>query len=127
MEKGMDRRKELKEQYKQRTIVMGVFQIKNTVNGRVFLGSSLNMHGMLDRHKFQLTMNSHVCEDLQKDWKAMGESAFLFEVLETLETRDDAPPDYDYGEDLAILEQIWIDKLNVFGGNGYNKSRKIRF
>jgi hypothetical protein len=68
-----------------------------------------------------------VCEDLQKDWKAMGESAFLFEVLETLETRDDAPPDYDYGEDLAILEQIWIDKLDPFGLMGYNRSKKLRF
>ena len=33
---------------------MGVFQIRNTTNGKIFVDSSINVPGKINRHKFQL-------------------------------------------------------------------------
>ena len=51
----MKPRKELKREYQQRDKRAGVFQIKNIVNGKVLLGSSLNLDGPLNLHKFALS------------------------------------------------------------------------
>jgi hypothetical protein len=121
----MDRRKELKRAFKERPVVAGVFQIRNVKTGRIFFGSSLNMHGPLDRNRFLLQIGKHANEELQRDWNALGPDAFAFEVLETVPVREEAAP--DYSEDLAILEQIWLDKLAPFGEGGYNRDKRIRF
>jgi hypothetical protein len=123
--KIVDRRKELKRAYREQAIVAGVFQIRNLHTGRIFFGSSLNMHGPLDRNRFLLGIDKHPNEELQRDWNTLGPEAFAFEVLETIPPRDDPSPDYT--EDLAILEQIWLDKLKPFGEGGYNREKRIRF
>ena len=40
-------KKELKKQYKQTLQPMGVYQIKNLVNGKIFIGSVKNLPGKL--------------------------------------------------------------------------------
>mgnify|MGYP002383887052 CR=1 FL=1 len=45
--------KELKEKYKQMKFPMGVFQIRNTVNGKIFVDSSTNLPAIWNRHKTQ--------------------------------------------------------------------------
>jgi len=41
----MKSRQDLKREYKERVKPAGVFQVKNTANGKVLLGSSLNLEG----------------------------------------------------------------------------------
>jgi hypothetical protein len=48
------------------------FYIKNTVNGKILLGSSLNLEGYLNAHKFMLMTRSHRNEQLQMEWKKFG-------------------------------------------------------
>jgi hypothetical protein len=117
-------RKKLKEEYKSRVLDKGVFAVKNNKNGKVFLGSSLNLHGILGRNRFLLNTGSHKNEPLQKDWKAFGEGAFSFEILETLEIKEDAG--YDYDEDLKILEMMWVEKYRPFEKKCYNNDENIR-
>ncbi len=117
--------KDLKRAYKLAPKTAGVVAIRNTENGRIFLISSLNLHGVLDRHRFQLEHGSHSIDALQRDWKELGPAAFSFETVETLPVNED--PAYDYSEDLEILEQIWIDTLRPFGEGGYNKGKKVRY
>jgi hypothetical protein len=119
-----EQRRELKRQYKERPRVAGVFQVRNTVNGRVLLGSSLNLDGPLNGHRFMLTTGSHRNAALQKDWHTYGADAFLFEVLETVKIKDD--PQFDIEDELTLLEEIWIEKLQPFGERGYNTERKVR-
>ena len=38
----MERKKELKQQYKETAIEAGIYQIKNTANNKVFVGSTKN-------------------------------------------------------------------------------------
>jgi hypothetical protein len=116
-------RQEIKREYKERKKPAGVFQVKNLRNGKMLLGSSLNLEGALNRHKFDLRMRSHRNIALQKDWDAMGPEAFAFEILEEAKIRD--VPHFDLGDELTLLEQIWIENLQPFS-KGYNVEPKIR-
>jgi hypothetical protein len=119
-----DKKRELKRQYKERPRVAGVFQVKNTANGRVLLGSSLNLDGPLNGHRFMLTIGTHRNEALQRDWNTYGADKFVFEVLEVVKVKDD--PHFDVADELTLLEEIWVEKLQPFGEHGYNEGRKIR-
>jgi group I intron endonuclease len=120
----MPSKKDLKRDYQERPKQAGVFQIKNTVNGKVLLGSSLNLDGPLNLHKFQLTMGNHRNRELQQDWNALGPDAFVFEILEVVKVTDD--PFFNVADELTLLEQIWIEELKPFGERGYNITDAIR-
>jgi len=68
----MKTRQEIHREYKERTIPAGIYQMKNTVTEKIFLGSSLNLEGPLNRHKFMLKIGSHPNKVLQKDWNDFG-------------------------------------------------------
>ncbi len=116
----MDRKKEMKRQFKEAKTVAGVFQIKNTQNQKVFLGSTINLKS-LNGKIFQLEMDSHPNKALQKEWNEYGKKAFVIEVLEVLKKKEDdftAPADA-----LKLLEEKWLDKLKPYGEQGYNYKR----
>lgn len=115
-------KKELKKQYKQTLPPMGIYQIKNLINGKIFIGSSKNLHGKSNSYKFQLNSGLHMNRELQEDYTKYGEENFSFEVLDTLEPKDD--PAYKYDEDLKTLEDLWLEKLQPFDEKGYNKIKK---
>lgn len=117
-------KKELKNQYKETLQPMGVFQIRNLTNEKVFVGSSKNLDGIFNRHEFQLKMGGHPNKDLQKDWNEFGSENFAFEVLEELFPREN--PDFDYNEDLDCLENLWLEQLEPYGEKGYNERKKTR-
>ena len=120
----MKTRQDIKREYKERQKPAGVFQVKNTVNGKVFLGSSLNLEGPLNGHKFMLTIGQHRNRALQKEWNEYGPDKFVFEILETVKVKDD--PDFNLADELTLLEQIWLEKLQPFGERGYNTDTHIR-
>ena len=101
---------------------MGVFQIRNNITGKSFVGSSANLPGKFNSHKMQLETGNHMSKDLQNDWDEQGEDAFTFEVLEYLEPLDD--PSRDYSDDLKFLESVWLDKLRPYGAQGYNREKR---
>ena len=117
-------KRELKREYKQNLRPMGVFQIRNTVNEKVFIGSTLNLPGIFNRHEFQLKMGGHPNKILQADWNEFGAENFEFEILEEVFPREN--PDYDYAADLEVLEDLWLEKLEPYGERGYNERKKTR-
>ena len=115
-------RKALIREYKETPRPMGVYQIRNTVNGKLFVGSSKDLPSMFNRHRAALRMGSHQNRELQKDWGEFGADAFEFEVLDELTPQE--RPDYNPSDDLKALEQLWLDKLSPFGERGYNPEPK---
>ena len=115
-------KKELKNQYKQVLPPMGIYQIKNSLNEKIFIGSAKNLHGKSNSYKFQLDSGLHINKELQEDYSKYGEANFTFEILDQLEPKDD--PAYKYDDDLKTLEELWIEKLQPFGAKGYNKIKK---
>jgi group I intron endonuclease len=117
-------RKDIHWEYKERVKPSGVFQVKNAANGKVLLGSSLNLEGSLNKHKFMLKIGSHTNKGLQKDWDEFGPDNFTFEVLEEVKIQDN--PNFNLKDELTLLEQIWLEKLQPFGERGYNPNERIR-
>lgn len=115
-------KKQLKRNYQQSTRPMGVFLIRNNVNDKVFLGVSLNLDGVINRHKFQLKAGVHANKALQADWNTLGSSNFAFEIIDELTPSQD--PGRDYHQELELLEKLWLEKLAPFGERGYNERKK---
>lgn len=120
----MKSRKDIIREYKERQKPAGVFQIKNTETGKVFLGSSLNLEGSLNKHEFVLKNGRHRNKALQADWRDYGPDNFVFEILEEVAVKDD--PNFNLNDELTLLEQIWLEELQPFGERGYNVSPNIR-
>lgn len=123
-EQRMKTRKEIHREYKERVKPSGVFQIRNLANNKVLLGSSLNLEGPLNKHRFMLKINGHPNKELQKDWNELGPEQFSFEILETVQRSDS--PNFNLKDELTLLEEIWLEKLRPFGERGYNSDAKIR-
>ncbi len=124
MDNKVKSRKELNKEYVERVKPAGVYQVRNLNNGKVFLGSSLNLEGPLNRHKFMLKIGSHPNKALQKDWEELGPEQFAFEILEEVQRKDD--PSFNLKDELELLEMIWIEKLQPFSEHCYNLNERIR-
>jgi hypothetical protein len=112
--------KVLKQQFKDNPQPMGVYKISHRTTGKVFIGSGLNVHGIINSQRFQLENGAHRNAELQKDFARFGGEKFSFEVVDILERKDGRD---DYAEDLKALEEIWLDKLQPYDEKGYNKRK----
>ena len=112
----MDRKAQIRA-YKESPRQMGVFRVRNTVNGKSLIGSSGDVPAMLNRQRFQLESGFHPDRALLAEWREFGPEAFEFETLDTLKPPDE--PGYDPAADLRMLEQLWLEKLGRSGERGY--------
>ena len=78
----------------------GVYEIRNTINGKRYVGSAVNLPNRKRRHWRDLRKTCHHNRYLQRSWNKCGESAFEFEVLEYWE------PEF-----LVSFEQWWLNML----------------
>lgn len=119
----VDRKKELKLQYKEMKTEGGVYQIRNTKNQKVFVTATPNFKTINGR-QLMLRDGGHKNRQLQEEWNQFGEDAFVFEVLEVLEEK--AEGHFDKADELKKLEKKWLDKLQPYGERGYNQPKKER-
>ena len=96
---------------------MGVYQITNTVNGKVLISTSPNLKNRWLTLCLQLDMGRHANSELQKDWNELGEENFTYEVIEEQEVAEDT----DIRWELRQMEKAWLEKLQPYGERGYNK------
>lgn len=78
----------------------GVYVICNTVNGKVYIGSTIrSFASRWNEHQSRLTARKHVNKHLQSAWVKYGPSVFTFTAIEVV-------------KDKALIiarEQYWID------------------
>lgn len=117
----MKSKKELKEEYQQMKFRMGVFQIRNLVSGKIFIGSSTNLDAIWNRHRFQLNYGNHPNPPLQNDWKELGEENFRFEILSEIEPKEGEQVDYQ--REVKLLEELYLDELTPFDERGYHRKK----
>lgn len=122
-ESTMDRRKELTREYKEKSLESGIYQIHNTINDKKLIVAATDLK-TINGKRFQLQMGGHMNKELQADWNKYGETAFEFEVLEKLKEQHD--PAFDKKTALKALEKKWLEKLQPFDEQGYNKRKIIR-
>jgi hypothetical protein len=113
-------RADMKRACRQNAPAMGVYQIMNRANGRVYVGSSTNLDGARNRRLFQLKMGKVVfSRELQKDLNEFGAGSFEFSVLAVLDKMEACD---NIEQSLAALELHWQKKLQPFGERGYNSA-----
>lgn len=88
----------------------GIYEIRNIVTGKFYIGSASNVTKRFTQHKDDLRKNRHPNKYLQNSWNKHGESVFKFSVLQYCEK-----------DKLLLLEQSWFDWTNCYNENiGYN-------
>jgi group I intron endonuclease len=87
----------------------GIYCIQNTIDGKCYIGKSINIPKRWKEHRASLRNGHHHNKHLQKAWDYYGEKSFHFKVLE-----------YANPKELAELEIAYISKHKAFGENGYN-------
>jgi len=89
----------------------GIYAILNLVNGKVYVGSSINVHCRLAVHRISLARGKHDNGHLQRAWNKYGTLAFSFDVLKECPENE-----------LLEQEQFHIDVLDSMNPRmGYNQ------
>lgn len=115
----MDRKKLIAD-YKRTPRPAGLWVVRNEPYGVWLVGPSPDLPAMLNRLRFQLEMDSHPDKELQADWNALGPDAFTIDVLDELERRETDTG--DISDDLAVLLQVWLERLQSEGQRLYPMS-----
>jgi group I intron endonuclease len=114
----MKTKKEINDEYKQLKFKMGVYQIRNTVNGKIYIGSSRDLDAIWNRRHSELKFGGSSIRGLQKDWNELGEDKFVYEILAEIEHRDE--PNVNYHKEIKELEKMYLEELQPYGEKGYN-------
>ncbi|MFI8493176.1 GIY-YIG nuclease family protein [Peribacillus butanolivorans] len=114
----MDRKKVLKQLYKETKVEAGVYQIKNTINNKVFIGSTRNLKTLKGK-QFELEMRTSTNKMLQDEWNQYGKEVFSFEVLEVLKPKETGY--FDAKRELKKHEEAWLEKIQPYEERGYNR------
>lgn len=94
----------------------GIYQIRNLLNGRVYIGSSKEFKSRYRHHLTSLKRGTHHSKFLQNDFDKCGSEAFVFEVLEVV---------IGSLEEIRSIEQQYIDaKLNQWN-ECYNSRKNV--
>jgi hypothetical protein len=118
-----EKRKEIIKNYKQLPVPMGIYQLKNLLNGKILIGSTKNLKARKNREWMSFETNTYPVKELQDAWNEAGEKGVAFEIVDVLEPKKDEP-DYNYTKDLQFLEELWLDKLQPYGEKGYNEIKE---
>jgi len=82
-----------------------IYQIRNVVNQKFYVGSTWNMRERFRTHRNKLRRGVHHCHHLQAAWNKYGEDAFKFEVVERL-ALDTSPAELEAAEDKWLVAHV---------------------
>lgn len=93
-------------------VICGIYSIKSKLNGKVYIGSSVDIYRRWEKHRAQLRTNKHHSQHLQNHFNKYGEQDLVFNVLEVVHQINK-----DLKTDLELCEQKHLDatpnKFNI--------------
>lgn len=99
-------------------LIIGVYRLRNLVNGKCYFGSSRNCQSRLNGHRGGLRRGDHINIALLREWKEYGPDAFEFIIIEETETLGEA----------RRLENELIGRYQTFDlQRGYNQMHNGRW
>ena len=96
--------------YKERKIEAGIYVVRCTASGQLWVGSAPDIATIQNRLWFTLQLGGNSHRSLQEAWTAHGREAFLFEVIER---RSDDESVYARNAALKSLHAQWAEELNA--------------
>jgi group I intron endonuclease len=95
--------------------ISGIYKIINKVNGKYYVGSSVNIKVRWQNHKTDLNRNVHRNIHLQRSWNECGKNNFDFVIVEKVNVSR---------KNLLLLEQKY---LNIARKDGKEKCYNFHF
>jgi len=93
--------------------ISGIYKIICLSTGKIYIGSSVNIHDRWSVHKCELRSNKHGNKYLQKAWNKYGEQNFEWQILQPVES-----------ELLMAMELEWFNKTQCCDPKyGFNMSK----
>ena len=100
----------------------GIYIIENLVNGKKYVGQSVNISSRRNTHMYKLRHNTHDNEHLQQAFNKYGEESFKHYIIEHCN-----PEDLDAREQYYILKfKSYDDKFGYNMDTGGGANRNIR-
>lgn len=90
----------------------GIYKITNLLDGKYYVGSSMDIGFRWNRHRETLRANTHKNDKLQNAWNYWGESSFIFEQMEDL-------PDFTE-EQIRAREDVYLAICKEHPNTNYN-------
>ena len=90
-----------------------VYIIKNIINEKVYIGSSITPVKRFNVHKFELRNNKHGNKHLQRAWNKYGESNFIFGIVEYI----------NFIKNIEGMKKL-LEEREQYYADQYPKSRK---
>lgn len=104
-----------KKQKEKRKELSCIYSIVNLIDGKLYVGSTINFKNRSARHLSALKNNKHDNEYLQRAFNKYGVSNFLINILEQCDS-----------DNLVVKEQYYIDFFKSYqDSNGYNLVRFV--
>ena len=90
--------------------MIGIYKIENKVNGKIYIGQSVNIENRWKQHMRELNKSSHKNQHLLSSWKKYGKENFEFSVICTCNS-----------DELDEKEIYYIDLYKTYNYEyGYN-------
>jgi group I intron endonuclease len=107
----------------------GIYKITNIQNGKVYIGSSVNISNREYKHFWMLNKGIHDNEYLQKSYNKYGKNVFVFEIIEYCEPNKLIERENIF---ITLHESNNLNKgynlalVNDFRRNTYNNEVKVK-
>lgn len=108
--------------------VVCIYKILNNVNGKVYIGSTVNLKQRINSHITKLNEETHINSDLQKEWNIYNVDNFSFEIVENIEDKSRLPiAEYHYIEEYKKLNGVYnkSNPLEEYMPSRYNNIEKL--
>jgi group I intron endonuclease len=97
------------------TRIVGIYKITCVTNGKIYIGSSIDVHRRWGLHRTHLNTGNHNNKYLLRAFWKYGKDSFTWEVIE------------ECSEDILWeREQHYLDALQPFNEKGYNSARVVK-
>ena len=100
--------------------MIGVYKIINKINGKMYIGSSINILQRWSKHKALLRYNKHSNKHLQNSWNKHGEEAFEFSIIEECKENELLLKEQYYLNLELKANEFYKDGGKLFYSLGYN-------
>ena len=97
----------------------GVYMIKNKKNGKVYIGSSINIEKRLSDHRRLLKLGKHECKEMQRDYDKHNPMTTHVLYVEIVSNFYALPP--ETRKRLYALEHKYIQEYDAIN-TGYNRA-----
>ncbi|USL89444.1 intron-associated endonuclease 1 [Bacillus phage vB_BceH_LY2] len=96
--------------------MIAVYEIKNTINNKRYVGSSVDVERRIATHKSTLMNDKHKSKPLQCDFNLYGIENFVFNVIKEFDCEEECK-DYEYDIIKTEFDNLYNQRIQKEGGD----------